>query len=572
MSILFIVSLCLLLGTVLSDTCKDSLSVNPPTACPTWQYKKDGSCQCPYKYQTKYISCSSNTDSNHSQLTLEQKDYCITYNNTSNLTFIGKCPYNTVWSKSPFIYITPNVLEVNEEICGPLNRTGLLCSQCQPGLGPAVFSYYRECRECLAQPLGWFLFFVRLTVPLTLFCVIVIVFQINIASPALNGFVITVQIITNVFNNFPFEVHGFEHHYSIVKFVADVYGIFSLDFFTYAIPSFCISEGMSMLTVLSLQYIEAVYPILFTLSVYIFITLHDEGYRIVVFCWRPFHKCLARFRRNWKLKGSVINAFATFLLLSSSKFCSISVHLIQPVDVWDICGGRTYQVYFEASYRAFSKKHIPYLVLAVSFIFFFIVLPAIFISFYQNKLFQKCLSVCRFRCFLVHELANTIQGCFKNGTEPGTRDYRWFAGAYLLLRVFLVFFINLQFSELLYIIAPVGASFFLLTLRPYRVDWCNNLDAFLWLSISVGTSWRVYWVAFNAAWRQFPDILRLLPLLYILCYILYSAFKHFRSLYRQRRNLQRTAEREDEEIPHRLLHPNQYDPLLPKRADILVNS
>ncbi len=84
------------------------------------------------------------------------------------------------------IDVSSDVSKLDEEMCGPLNRTGLLCSHCQPGLGPAVFSYYKECKECTSQPLGWLLFFVRLTVPLTLVCVVVIVFRINIASPVLN--------------------------------------------------------------------------------------------------------------------------------------------------------------------------------------------------------------------------------------------------------------------------------------------------------------------------------------------------------------------------------------------------
>ena len=549
------------------EECIQSLADNPPTACPTWQYKAGGSCHCGgNNYILTYTLCTDgwpqSLNDTHRNLHLTRRDYCITYDNSTNLTFLGRCPYNTNWDTVPTTPITDDVLKVNEETCGPLNRNGLLCSQCQPGLGPAVFSYYRECKECLAQPLGWFLFFVRLTVPLTLFCVIVIVFQINTASPALNGFVITVQIITNAFNDFPFAIRGLEHYYSITKFVADVYGIFSLDFFTYALPSFCISEDMSMLTVVSLQYIEAVYPILFTLTVYVFITLHDEGYRIVMFCWRPFHKCLARFRRSWRLKGSVINAFATFFLLSYCKFCSISLHLIQPVYVWNICGYIERQVYYEASYKAFSKRHIPYLAVALFFILFFVTLPAIFILFYQNKLFQKLLSIFRFRCFFVHELANNIQGCFKNGTEPGTRDYRWVAGVYLLLRVFLVFFINQEFNELLYIIAPIVACFLVVTLRPYKVEWSNYVDAFFWITISIGTSWHLYWVAFDEAWMDLPNVLKLLPLLYIACYILYSAFKRVRSLYRQRKLSGGTVVKDGEELPHRLIDPHEYSPLI----------
>ncbi len=273
-------------------------------------------------------------------------------------------------------------------MCGPLNRTGILCSECQPGLGPAVFSYYRECKECVFNTLGWILFSLRLVLPLTAFCIIIIIFRINIISPALNGYILCVQLITNSFNNNPFVVQGIERSYSITKFVGDVYGIFNLDFFTYTIPSFCISEGMSMLTVISLQYIEALYPIVLMWFVYICIVLHDNDYRIIVTAWKPFHKCLARFRKSWQIKGSVMNAFTTMLILSYCKICSISFYLIQPVTVWDICGGEASNIYYEASITAFSKKHIPYLVLAS---FFYLILH-LFASFVHLILSESTVS------------------------------------------------------------------------------------------------------------------------------------------------------------------------------------
>ena len=108
--------------------------------------------------------------------------FCLTYDNGTE--HIGACPYNTNSRLSQLMDVPSDVSKLDEEMCGPLKRTGLLCSNCQPGLGPAVFSYYKECKECMPQPLGWLLFFVRLTIPLTLNCVIVIVFRINFASPA----------------------------------------------------------------------------------------------------------------------------------------------------------------------------------------------------------------------------------------------------------------------------------------------------------------------------------------------------------------------------------------------------
>ncbi len=261
-------------------SCQQSIANTPPGICPTWylyQQTANTTSQCTCGgngYTHMFISCSHQ---------LSQRDYCVTLNN--DMTYLGLCPYNTLYVFGPHESITNDTLKLNEQMCGPLNRTGILCSECQLGLGPAVFSYYRECKECVPNHLGWLLFFLRFMLPLSVFCIVVIIFRINIASPALNGFILSVQLITNGFNNYPFVIRGMERSYSITKFVADVYGIFSLDFFTYALPSFCIREGMSMLTVLSLQYIEALYPIVVVWFLYICIVLHDKGYRIlIIYC------------------------------------------------------------------------------------------------------------------------------------------------------------------------------------------------------------------------------------------------------------------------------------------------
>ena len=218
--------------------------------------------------------------------------HCLTYSNTTE--HFGSCPYNTNSFGINLTVVPSDITQLDEKMCAPLNCTGLLCSQCQPGLGPAVFSNYRECKECIKWPYGWIVYFVRLIVPLTLFCVIV--FQINIASPLLNGFVLAAQIVSSTLKNNLFIIDILGESYTATKFVADLYGLFTLDFFVQLIPSFCIKKNMSMHTVIALEYLAALYPILFTIMFYVCISLHDKGCRLIVICWKPFHKCFAKFR------------------------------------------------------------------------------------------------------------------------------------------------------------------------------------------------------------------------------------------------------------------------------------
>ena len=502
--------------------CTASFDSSPPGICPTWFVPnlKTRRCDCSKENQsTEFLQCKQGTN-----LTYITNGVCVTYNKTSKLTVVGQCPYNTVGTsaKENVRPLLEEVLELNNEMCGPLNRTGLLCSQCQEGLGPAVLSYYRECLECMDEPYGWILYFFVTTFQTTIFFVLVIIFQINAASPSLNGFVLAAQIFTNTFNYNPFF---FRLEHGILIAVATLYGFWNLDFFRYLIPAFCTKEGMSMLTVIALEYTVALYPIFFTVVVYYCITLHDNGCRVLVCCWKPFHRCFVRFRRTWELKGSVINAFATFLLLSYSKLCTISFSLLQSIKVIDVCGGKADGIYYDASYVPLSKEHTPYVVLSSTIITVFICLPALFILFYQNKFFQKCLNFCKFKCVLIHELANICQGCFKNGTSPGTRDYRWFAGLYLILRTFVLVTINHQYHQLVFQVIYSIMAVLVATLRPYRVDFYNTVDTILFLLFSLASSFYVYSKLYGDVSMLYTLAIVLTPLVYVTGYVTVKVLK-----------------------------------------------
>ncbi|XP_064392452.1 uncharacterized protein LOC135340084 [Halichondria panicea] len=528
--------------------------------CPTWFIRQANKCECGQQIDT-ILQCSNVT---YSIKILD--DYCITYNNDTE--HFGACPYNTKSHLSRSIKLPSDVSKLDKEMCGPLNRTGLLCSHCQPGLGPAAFSYYKECKECMPQPLGWLLFFVRLTVPLTLLCVIVIVFRINFVSPVLYSFVLIAQVLNTVLcRNDPFAISGYTPSYSFYKFVADFMGLFNLDFFLFLIPPFCISEHMSTLTVVALEYLEALYPITFTLAVYLFISLHDRGCKIIVICWRPFHKCLARFRRRWELKGSVVNAFATFFLLSYSKFCSISISLLKPIPLYDKYGNVTYTLFFAADFNV--GTYIPLAILSSILTVTVVFLPAVFLLFYQNRFFQRCLFSCKIKCVLIHELANITQGYFKNGTTPGTRDCRWFAGVYLLLRIIFIAFggqvYHLIVYQMIFIITPA----IILGLRPYKKDRYNYFDAFFLILFAMGSAWYIYHEAFrNSPWLFVLIIAICLVLLYILMFISWmisslTKWCGFSCCHQTRATHQTGSSTDEEALPHRISDPSEYALLLP---------
>ena len=107
--------------------------------CPTWFIRQANKCECGQQINT-ILQCLNVTNK-----TEILESFCLTYNNDTE--HFGACPYNTNSRLSQLMDVPSDLSKLYEEMCGPLNRTELLCSHCQPGLGQAVFSYYKDVRN-----------------------------------------------------------------------------------------------------------------------------------------------------------------------------------------------------------------------------------------------------------------------------------------------------------------------------------------------------------------------------------------------------------------------------------------
>ena len=87
--------------------------------------------------------------------------FCATFDTStesdSDILSLGECPsyYGFIFTKQGrywFIQLPDNVSELNDYMCGPLNRKGRLCSECKDGYGLGTTSVgfqHFECTECL---------------------------------------------------------------------------------------------------------------------------------------------------------------------------------------------------------------------------------------------------------------------------------------------------------------------------------------------------------------------------------------------------------------------------------------
>ena len=414
------------------------------------------------------------------------------YNHSSedkDVVVIGRCPFSVSQrdNVSEGVYVTPpqNVSELNHFLCGRLNRSGLMCSLCHEGLGTAISSYSMQCLPCMSSGLGWILYVFLATFPTTVLFLVLLIFQLRITSGPLNAYIFVCQLLATTTYS---SQNSFE---STSPFISEIWsvilticGVWNLDFLRYSLPPFCASEQLDTIHVAALEYVVAFYPLLLTIIAYVCIQLHARGCRVIVCLWQVFCKCFSccrqRWGRQWDPAASLVHTFAAFLLLSYSKILTVSLELLAFTQLY-VPSGETVdpprRVYLNPSLEWFGVEHLPFAIPAVFVIFIFVFMPALFLLLYPMRIFQKCLGCCGRRLLILHAFADVFQGCYKNGTN-GTRDWRYFAGLYLVLRIVIVIalyggFIGF-YEPMLSIVSLVIASLLFLLFRPYKNNsWLN---------------------------------------------------------------------------------------------------
>ena len=268
---------------------------------------------------------------------------CVTYDKDQQQIILAGCPYFCYYSTTDVYRLPNNVSDLSNVVCGQeWNREGQLCGDCKKGFAPPVLSYEFGCMECNSNDsvTGWIKFVAFGILPSTIFFIVVITLRLSVTSPKLIGFIFFAQL----FSSAPIIYHGKAVMNSYgnnllsasMKVLLDIVwafnGLFNLDFFYTLLPPFCI-PGINTLAKLALQLFIAVYPLLLVLFVYILVELHARDVKIIVYLWKPFHKCFVRFRREGNIQTTIIDAFATIFLLSYVKITVTCTELIASTKV-----------------------------------------------------------------------------------------------------------------------------------------------------------------------------------------------------------------------------------------------
>ena len=377
------------------------------------------------------------------------------------------------------------------------NRQGRLCSQCIGGHGPPVYSYSMQCIPCSPEVVrDSIVYFLVSFLPLTVFCLVIITLRISGARPPMSTFILVSQVMSapqylSLFLVPNSQSYILAHYYAIHnicwQLFATFFGLWNMDIFRSVYPEMCLSPHMSTLQAKFLEYAIALFPLVVLLKVYFGIKLYDKGYRIVFCVLRPVISCLARLRQRVDIQTSLIDAFATFIILAINKVGYTSFVILQPVYLHDLHGrGHGVHAYFDPTIRYFGWDHLPYALTALVLTFLLILIPLLLLFLYPLRSFQTFLNNRQWQCTTLHIFADSFQGCYKDGTN-GTRDYRWFAGLHLLLRFIIILFYNVsnyyQSSSLFMVIT---ISFYMVTLailQPYKNHLYLKMDIILLFSL-----------------------------------------------------------------------------------------
>ena len=511
-------------------------------ACSTWLYpSKEGWCTCGSSLHDVMI-CNNETE----EVSILRSFCLTTFDRDSSEAVVGRCLYTQNHGQATgvkdglYIRVNKNLSQQDQQLCSYLNRDGQLCGKCKPSYFLSAYSYDLKCYRCQSRLIRNTLTYLAVAfLPLTLFLIVVVVFHISATSPQLNMVIVLCQCysIPETSRVFLQNTRGTKFEIA-VRLLITIYGIWNLDFFRALLPPICLP--LNAMQVIALDYLVAVYPLLLLVCFYLLVTAHDRGCMLVVRLWRPFLWLFSRVRRQWNVRHSIIDAFATFILLSYLKFVNTSIDLLVPTEIFTANGSSIgHFLYYDATIPLMGPQHMPYVLLAIALLVIGVIFLLLLII-YPMKWFQIFLNKCKMNSPGLKILMDCFQGYYRDRTEGGI-ECRPFAAFYLMLRMIVSTLYVMTRSNIIFPFLIIGAACIaclLLLVGPYKKPYVfyNKIDVLLLVStMSLSASLIMYEFSFD--WYEFkPSLLGtifstmsgLVPLAYFILLLL-KQINHFKN-------------------------------------------
>ena len=407
-------------------------------SCPTWFFYSNTTQQCECGFESTSILCDQQT------MKVQMKvGYCVTYSGYDGVFYGSECPllYKANNSDRLFSELPSDPELLEDAMCGTYNRKGFQCAECIDGYGPAVYSLDRACADCSKSSVvsGICLYFVVACLPITVFFICVVVFRLNITSGPMLGYVLFCQGFTVAIEHYMRTYFYIQSNISIPfkpfgKLFLILFETWNMQFLRPFIGPFCMSSKLDNIHVILLSLIPNLFIIFLMILSFSLIELHARNCRVIVLICRPFKYLLKKTNTTTITSDAVIQAFATFKLLSSTINMFNIYALIEKENVWFSNNSSTYKVvlFFDSNVELFSSTHIYCLLIASLQCIIFVLLPSVVLLVYPTRIykyFSKFISSRKQLAIMI--FVEALNNCFKDGLN-GTRDYRSFAGFMLL--------------------------------------------------------------------------------------------------------------------------------------------
>lgn len=486
----------------------------------------------------------------------------MSYLEDSDRTVFGGCVYNNyqIYSSSQYLiarnlsavleathayYPVPRNKSDLEVSCDYLNRKGVHCGKCKEGFAPPLLSYDLRCVNCSGvHRVGkWFNLCACVVVPITLLYIFALVFRSSILNPKLNGFILFSQCISSpplvrqVVLLLGSEPDSSYYTRKIAYTIISMYSWCNLDFFSLFLSPIC-DPDFDTFYVFVFNYVSIIYPLFLVFLTYLYVELRDRGRMCLSSMHLSCHHGFVSFRKKCNIRHSLIEVFASVILLSYVRFLGISLDLLTAVKLFDIKNKEVGTVYwsYDASREVFRRDVLSVIVPLLLLVCGVIFLPTLLLcgcsSRYLHWLFDRlCCNRCRDRFLPLQAFVDAFQGCYKDGTRPGTRNCRFMAALNLFLRTcFYLSYTLVIGHHLVTICLALLYAVFIAVLKPYKREHSlqNIIDPLMMMCfclLELGIFGTIFFQVERRNWlipaTIFCLVISVLPFVYIAALILH---------------------------------------------------
>ena len=347
--------------------------------------KKTEVCECGYEDWPGILYCDDVSFTSY-LIRGYWAGYILSNNSIANESSLVtvKCPSHFCANlTTPFRRQLPpeaNDTAMDDMVCVPQNRTGQLCGNCTKDHGVAinVRAFQFNCIRCSDMKYSWLVYVLSEFLPLTIFFIIILFFDINICSGVTSSIILYFQVFDALRIVSDDELPPPPKSSGLIKAIQFLYNIWNLKFFGSLLPRYCLAKDLNTMDVLSINYASGLYPFVLLFIVYLLNNLsfpccsQSERFQQVRQCFRRFW-----YRLKWRVavKKSILSGLATVWTLAFTKLALISFLILSRTSL-NSHTHVSHVVTYQGTLPFLKNKHLQYAIPAYIISIWFVYIPA----------------------------------------------------------------------------------------------------------------------------------------------------------------------------------------------------